>query len=110
MKLTEERFIKTLKTGSCWFADDIRDEINRLLETNNYRWTNHYFQRDHVEKYWFMYDNECYLFIQDDKIIVRCDRDNVNSHGMTHTITVKNRRDIERAYDEFRMMTMEDEE
>jgi len=111
MKITQDIFYKTLKTGSTpWSVDDIYNEINTLLENKNYRWTNHYFQRDHDEKYWFIYDNECYLFVFDDKIIVRCDRDNVNSSGMTHTITIKKRSDIERAYDEFRMMTMEDEE
>lgn len=110
MKITQERFIKTLQTGSCWSPDDIRDEINRLLENKNHRWTNHYFQRDHIDKYWYIYDNECYLFVEDEKITVRCDRDNVSSSGMTHTIHIENKRDIELAYDEFRMMTMEDDD
>ena len=110
MKITQEVFYKTLKNGSYFPADRIQDEINHLLETKNYRWTDHSFQRDHDEGYWYIYDNECYLFVFDDKIIVRCDRDAVNSAGQCMTVHIKNKQDIERCYETFRSMTMEDDE
>jgi hypothetical protein len=110
MKLTQERFVDILKTGNLYDEENIRAEIERLIALRNSAWTNHDIQRDHIEKMYYLYDNECYLFIFDDKIQVRCDRDNVNSSGMTLNFPIKNKHDISKAYDEFRMMTMEDEE
>ena len=110
MKITPKRFLKTLQTGSCWFAEDIYNEINNIIEQQASRWTNHYFRFDPEDKYWYIYDNECYLFVFDDKIILRSDRDSVTSSGDQITITIKNLKDIKSSYEQFMHMSMEDEE
>lgn len=110
MKITQEVFYKTLKNGTYFPADRIRELVEQAIEASSSRWTNHYFQRDHDEKYWYIYDNECYLFVFDDKIIVRCDRDSGHSAGQCMTVQIKNRQDIQTCYETFRSMTMEDEE
>lgn len=110
MTITAEQFIKTLKTGSCWLADQIAAEITTVVDSEPNRWANHSLCWDSDDKFHYIWDNHCYLFIFDDKIILRCDRDNVFSSDTACTIQIKNRSDIASAYQHFKSMTMEDTE
>ena len=108
--ITQEQFVDILKTGTLWLQDTIRDQLEEYIAENSFCYSNHDFQWDSDDKLYYIYDNECYLFVYDNKIVVRCDRDNVSSSGMSHTININKARNIEQAYEEFKMMTMEDEE
>ncbi len=107
--ITEEQFVDILKTGTLWLQATIRDQLEEYITENSFRYNNHSFQWDSDDKLYYIYDNECYLFVYDNKIVIRCDRDNVSSSGMRHTFHIEGPRKIHLAYDEFRMMTMEDE-
>lgn len=109
MKITQEDFVKVLKNGSLWKQKNIRDHLEKYINGEANYWTSHAFQWDSMDKLYYIYDNECYLFIEDDKITVRCDRDNVSSSDMTYKYPIKKTKDIEQAYDLFKSMTMEDE-
>lgn len=108
--LTEEEFVKVLKTGSIWSQQNIRDYLEEYINNHANHWTSHAFQWDSEDKQYYIYDNECYLFIEDDKITVRCDRENVSSSQMTYKYAIEKQKNIEQAYDLFKSMTMEDEE
>ena len=109
MLTKEEKFIDVLTRGSIWQQRDIRDYLVEHITTHGPTWGNHLMRRDHDDQLYYIYDNDCYLFIEDDKITVRCDRENVWSEGMTHKFTINKAKDIDNAYATFRSMTMEDE-
>lgn len=111
MTITEEKFMEVLTNGTQWSQKDIRDHLYEYVSDikNCPVFGYHYIMRDSMENLYYMYDNECYLFIEDEKIIIRCDRENVWSEGMTHKIAINNAKDIELAYETFKSMTMEDE-
>jgi hypothetical protein len=110
MTITQEDFVKVLKTGALWKQKNIRDHLEEYINSEANYWTSHAFQWDNDDKQYYIYDNECYLIIEDDKITVRCDRENVSSSDMTYKYEIKKQKDIEQAYDLFKSMTMEDEQ
>lgn len=109
MAITEEKFVEVLKTGSLWKKQDIRKYLEEYIADHS-TWANHTFQWDSQDKLYYIYDNECYLFVEDDKIITRCDREDINSSGMQHSFTINKSKDADTAYMVFKMMTMEEAE
>ena len=107
--IKKEDLFDVIKHGYIWHSQKIKDELGKLLVMNSSRF-NHDFQYDTNDKYHFIYDNECYLFVFDGHIEVRCDRDNVFSSDKTFTHEIKNSKDILAAYEQFNSITMEDEE
>jgi hypothetical protein len=102
-KCSVEKFVKN------WKAKQIKEELNKLL-TSTYLSSNHNWGFDFEDKYHFIYDNECYLFIFDKKIELRSDRENVFSANKTITHQIKNTEDIHEAYRHFWSLTAEGEE
>lgn len=111
MSITQEDFVKVLTTGSLWNQKNICQYLTDHINDVRYgpAWGYHPIRKDKQDNIYYVYDNDCYLFIEDDKITVRCDRTNVWSEGMTHKFTIKQDKDINSAYHTFKMMTMEDE-
>lgn len=107
--ISKKDLFNVIKHGHNWHAEKIRDELKSQLE-NGRNPFNHHLSYDTNDKYHYIYDNECYLFIFDGKVEVRCDRDNVNSSHKTITYKIKEEGDIVLAYEMFNSMTMEDEE
>ncbi len=105
----KEDLFDIIKHGHAWHAQKIRDELDKLTLMNpNGR--NHNIRHDSEDKYYFIYENDCYLFAFDGKIEVRCDRENVFSSDKTFTYQIKEAKDILIAYQHFNTMTMEDDE
>jgi hypothetical protein len=107
--IRKEDLLDVIKYGHKWHAKKIKEVLDELL-ANKSNHLNHEFRYDHDDKYHFIYDNECYLFVFDGKIEVRCDRDNVFSSDKTFTHLIKNPKDIISAYEQFNSITMEGEE
>ena len=107
---TVDKFLRVLKTGDQYDAERIQEELEDYISTHtSQHWANHDFRFDCDDKYHYIYDNECYLFVEDYKVTVRCDRERVESEGVNHVIRVKNRKDLVKAYETFYYMTLEDE-
>lgn len=95
--------------GTLGMHKKIKEELEKLLvmnPVNNY----HSFSFDTEDKYHFIYDNECYLFVFDGRIEVRCDRENVFSSDKTFTYKIEEIKDISNAYEHFNSVTMESDE
>ena len=82
----------------------IKEALEKFIESE------HHFSWDSEDKYHYIYHNECYLFISDKKIEVRCDRDDVFSSHQSFDFEIKTDEDIVSAYEKFKSTTMEDEE
>ena len=100
-----------IKRGHLWPAENIKNDLVKIISEHNSSLSTHHDMRwDFDDKYNYIYDNECYLFIFDKMIELRCDRDDVFSSHQTIEFPIKSVRDIEIAYERFRSMTMENED
>lgn len=107
--ISKEDLFNVIKHGHAWHAEKIKEELGKLMiKSSNY--FNHDFRYDTDDKFYYIYDNECYLFILDGAIELRSDRDNVFSTNKTFTHDVRNADDIVRAYEHFKSLLIEDEE
>jgi hypothetical protein len=100
-----------IKRGHLWGGEQIAQEIKKYIEANyTSNIISHSMRWDSDDKYRYIYDNECYLFIFEKMIELRCDRDDVYSSHQTIEYPIKSVRDIEIAYERFSSMTMENED
>lgn len=103
-EIKKEDFFDAIKYGHLWPASKIKNELEKIMEDHHsLRW-------DNEDKYYYVYDNECYIFISDKELEVRCDRENVFSSNQTFQYEIKSEKDIAVAYEKFKSITMEDEE
>ena len=107
--IKKEDLFNVIKHGHAWYLEKIKDELNKLVLMNPCG-QHHSLRYDSEDKYYFIYENECYLFAFDGRIEVRCDRENVFSEGKEYTYQIKKVEDILLAYESFNSMTMEDDE
>ena len=107
--IKKEDLFNVIKHGHAWHSEKIRDELKKLVLRNPCG-QHHDIRHDSEDNYYFIYENECYIFAFDGKIEVRCDRENVFSSDKTFTYEIKEAKDIERAYERFNSATMEDDE
>ena len=109
--IKKEDLFNIIKDGNAFIDEKIKESLEKFVDKNHPSVTsNHIMRWDADDKYYYIYDNECYLFISDGIIELRCDRDNVFSSNQTIEYKIKNEGDIELAYQKFKSMTMEDEE
>lgn len=101
-------FFDVIKHGYVWHSKKIKEELERLVLLNPIE-GNRDLLYDKDEKYYYMYDNECYLFVLDDEIEVRCDRENVFSSYNKFTHQIKEAKDVLTAYENFNSITLEDD-
>ena len=99
-----------IKNGHLWEAEVIKGELEKLIVNSTLGFSNHDMRWDVEDKYHYIYDNECYLFVFDKKIQLRCDRENVFSSHQTVNYEINSIEDIKEAYERFCSMTMEDED
>jgi len=108
--IKKEDLFDVIRHGTIWYGDKIKEGLEKVVAKNTYPFIYSEIRRDSDDKYYYLYDNECYLLIWDQEIEVRCDRSNVFSSGKNIKYPIKTIEDIELAYDLFASMTMEDEE
>lgn len=107
--ISKDDLFDVIKYGYIWHAKKIKEELNNFLEKKSHIF-NHAYRYDHEDKYYYIYDNECLLFIFDEKIDVRSDRENAFSQSKIFSYKIKEAKDIEMAYEHFCSMTMENDE
>lgn len=106
--IKKEDLFDVIKHGHVWHSKKIKEELDKLLVMNP-NGSKHDLRYDSEDKYYYMYENECYLLVFDGKIEVRSDRDNVFSSDKTFTHQIKEAKDILIAYEHFNSLTMEDD-
>jgi hypothetical protein len=100
-----------MKRGYLWDAENIKNDLVKIIsERNTSNALNHFVRRDGDDKFYFIYDNDCNLFIFEKMIELRCDRESVFSSNQTIEYPIKTAVDIEIAYERFMSMIMENEE
>ncbi|MBT8534939.1 hypothetical protein G6725_02810 [Polynucleobacter paneuropaeus] len=109
--IKKKDLFNVIKNGHNWNSKKIEDELKILTTQVPFLISqNHSLRFDSNDKFHYIYDNDCYLFIFDGKMETRCDRENVNSSDKSFEYTIKSKEDIKLAYDNFVSMTMEDDE
>jgi hypothetical protein len=109
--IKKEDLFKVIKDGPAFINEKIKEELEKIIDKAPHSiGGKHHMRWDSDDKYHYIYDNECYLFIIDGKIELRCDRENVWSSNKHYELPAKTYSDIELAYENFQSMTMEDEE
>lgn len=112
MKDEEKKdFFDAMKHGHLWHIKKITGHLHDMLTKpeSPYQW-DHEIRQDRNEDLLFILDNNCYLFIYDDLIELRSDRENVPSSHQTIKYQIKSANDIVAAYKHFVDLTREDEE
>lgn len=107
--VNKEDLLYVIKHGHDWRAAKIKSELENLVAVNSSA-ASHEIRHDHEDKHYYIYDNECFLFISDGRIELRSDRENVFSAGETFEFDIKEEEAVLQAYEKFKSMTMESEE
>ena len=95
-----------IKRGHLWPAESIKIEIDKLIAKHfSVYGVIHDVRIDDDGKTYFLYDNECYLFIFDKVIELRCDRDNFINQNQIIDCPINNGDDIKKAYENFVSMS-----
>lgn len=109
--IKKEDLLNVIKDGPAFINKKIKEGLEKTIaKTPPSVAANHSMRWDDDDKYFYIYDNECYLFVFDGKIQLRCDRENVFSTDQFIEFPIKTYADIDVAYERFVSMTMEDEE
>ena len=109
-KIDKNKFFEDIK-NSHWTSDAIKKELEKCIAKKSSVILNeHEIKWDGEENCHYVYDNDCYIFVHQRKIIMRCDRENVFSSELEVEFSIGSEKDIEQAYERFVSMTMENEE
>ena len=73
--IKKEDLFNVIKHGTAWINDKIKTELEKIIAKNTYPFINSSFRWDSDDKYYYIYENECYLFIFDGIMETRCDRE-----------------------------------
>ena len=109
-KISNKDLLNIIKHGHAWPAEKIKEVLEKTIKKSADIFGHHDFSYDFDDKYHFIYDSDCTLFIFDGKIEIRCDRDVGPSANKTYTRQIKEEKDIPSAYQLFRSVIVEDEE
>jgi len=99
----------TVTSTESWPADKISDAVLELLE-NPCTPYSHMLDFYGDGNYHYIYDSECYFFIFDGKIELRCDRDFGANAQESVVYKISGENDIVTAYNAFKTLLAEAEE
>ncbi len=107
--IKKEDLFNVIKHGHAWHSEKIKEELDKLIVISpNGRHHNPRYNKE--ENYYYIYENDCYLFAFDGRIEVKCERENVFSSDQTFFYHIKEVKDISNAYKHFNSITMEDDQ
>ena len=106
---SENDEFNSMSDGYTWTAEKIKEELNVLMK-NSSTVFNHDFGYDFDDRYHFIYDDETTLFIFDQRLEIRCDKEEALSANRTFEYEVNNANDIANAYEKFKSILSEDEQ
>ena len=97
--IKKEELFDLIKGGNNWINEKIIEKLEKLIVSSDF---NHKIEFDNNENIYYIYDDECNLFVVDGKIILRCDRDNKPITFKEIEFKILNDTDIVRAYEKFK--------
>mgnify|MGYP000450313461 FL=1 len=100
--------LNSTTSGHTWTAEKIKDELNVLM-SNSSNVFNHDFRYDFEDKFHFIYDDETTLFIFDQRLEIRCDKEDTLSANQTFEYEVNCASDVAGAYEKFKSILLENE-
>lgn len=103
-EIGKDELLNAMKYGNVWYAKRIKNELETMKDSE------HAFGWDSDDKFYFIYVNDCYLFIEDGLLTARSDRENVFSANVTAKFPINSVNDIRVAYEKFKAMVLEEEE
>ena len=109
-KISNKDLLNIIKHGHAWHAEKIKEVLETTIQNCSNVFGNHIFNYDVDDKYHFIFDDDCTLFIFDGVIEIRCDREVGPSANKTYTQQIKKEEDIPLAYQLFLSVIAEDEE
>ena len=106
--LSKKDLFEAIKHGHAWHMQRIKEELDSIIAMREkmyieLRW-------DNEDKFFYLYDNECYLFVEDGLISTRSDKENLPSTDKTINHPINSVDDIKVAYQFFIDLTLEGEE
>jgi len=107
-EISKDELFEIIKNSHIWHAQRIKEQLEKIILTRHNS-DDFDFRFDTEDKYFFIYVNECNLFIFDERIEVRSDRDNTYSTDKTFVFAIRGVADISAAFDKFDSVIMEDE-
>ena len=106
-EIEKKDLFNVIESGSSWTCNKIKATIEGIQTESVFdygrdvRW-------DEDGECHYIWVNECYLFIFNGGIVLRCDRENVFSSGVKVTFPVESVSDVQAAYNKYHSMTIED--
>lgn len=107
-ELSKKDLFVAIEHGHAWHTERIKGELEKIIATNPNSY--HELRWDKNEKLYFLWDDDCNLFVEDGLISTRSDKDNVFSTDVTVKFPINSVDDIKAAYAKFNSMTMEGED
>ena len=106
--LSKKDLFEAIKHGHAWHVERIKKELEEIIASSSKNELQ--LDWDDDEKFYYLYDAECYLFVEDGLISTRSDKDNVPSTDITVEFPINNLDDIRTAYQRFIALTLEGED
>jgi hypothetical protein len=107
-EITPEELFRLIKSGNPWNAKKIKDALEELIESYKSNITmGHIFAFDTEDQFYYLHDNNCYLFVYDEEIETRSDRTDVLNEGLTAKFPITDMLNIKDAYNHFCGITLE---
>lgn len=106
--LTKQELLDVIQYGCVWHVKRIKDELEKVIAGS---------QLDYLEISWddddggffYVYDNECNLFVENGAIDLRCDRDSCPNPYKNINHPIKSLKDLEDCFNTFVDMVLEDQ-
>lgn len=106
--LSKKDLFVAIEHGHAWHVERIKAELEKIIASSSKSHCE--IEWDDDDKFYYVWDNECYLFIEDGLISTRSDKDNVASTDKTVNHPINSATDLLIAFHRFIDLTNEGEE
>lgn len=100
-EINKQDLFNVIKYGHVWHLKRIKEFFSNEMQSSLVSEHHSHFGYDREDNYYYLHDNDCYLFISDGLIEVRSDRVNVLSEDKIYKFEINDAQDILRAYEKF---------
>lgn len=104
--ISKKDLFDVIKYGHIWHIDRIKDELEKII-SNSSSYSHMEIRWDGDEKIFYVFELDCYLFVDDGVVSVRSDRDNTPSTDVTTEYRIKTVDDIKNSFRHFTNLTRE---
>ena len=107
-ELSKKDLFEAIKHGHAWHMQRIKEELEKIIASSPISYCE--IDWDVDDKFYYLYDAECYLFFEDGLVTTRSDKDNVANTGLTVNHPINSFDDLQVAFKYFIALTLEGEE